>query len=117
MLLAYVEHAFLIEKQTEEHSHSPRGLLISWTFKEMYNLRSLSEILMTMPLDDGLSTMAGPPFEMPYTLTLPPRPAIPEAEPAGSPMCLLQRLVGAEPLSPGVPALPKLKLQRVEWRG
>ncbi len=74
MLLAYAEHAFLIEKQTEDHSHSPRGLLISWTFKEMYNLRSLSEILMTLPLDNGLSTMAGPPFEMPYTLALPPRP-------------------------------------------
>ena len=74
MLLAYVEHAFLIEKQTEDQSHSPRGLLISWTFKEMYNLRSLSEILMALPLDKGLSTMAGPPFEMPYTLTLPPRP-------------------------------------------
>jgi hypothetical protein len=41
----------------------------------MYNLRSLSEILMGMPLRPGSSLMAGPPFELPYTLELPPRSA------------------------------------------
>ena len=31
-------------------THSPRGALVSWAFGEMYNLRTLSEILMTLPL-------------------------------------------------------------------
>jgi hypothetical protein len=41
----------------------------------MYNLRSLSEILMGMPLRPGSSLRAGPPFELPYTLELPTRGA------------------------------------------
>ena len=36
----------------------------------MYNLRSLSEILMTTPSSEGSDDRAGPPFEMPYSLSL-----------------------------------------------
>ena len=75
MLLLYLHHSFLIEAPSSGPSRSPRGSLISWTFGEMYNLRSLSEILMGMPLQPGSELMAGPPFEMPYTLTLPAREA------------------------------------------
>lgn len=73
MLLLYLHHSFLIEAHSNGPSRSPRGSLISWTFGEMYNLRSLSEILMYMPLNPGSDLKAGPPFEMPYTLTLPAR--------------------------------------------
>jgi hypothetical protein len=75
MLLLYLHHSFLIEAPSNGPSRSPRGSLISWTFGEMYNLRSLSEILMGMPLQPGSELKAGPPFEMPYTLTLPAREA------------------------------------------
>ena len=72
MLLMYLAHSFDIEAPEESTAHSPRGLLISWAFGEMYNLRSIAEIVMTLPLDNGKSgTFAGPPFEMPYSLALP----------------------------------------------
>lgn len=73
MLLLYLEHSFFIEAPNLHPTHSPRGALIPWAFGEMYNLRTLSEILMGMPLKPGSATMAGPPFEMPYTLSLPSR--------------------------------------------
>jgi hypothetical protein len=54
---------------------TPRGLLLHATFGEMYNIRALSEILMQMPLAaDKLEAMAGPPFQVPYTLKLPVDP-------------------------------------------
>jgi len=75
MLLLYLHHSFLIERTQDSRPPGPRGSLISWTFGEMYNLRSLAEILMTMALEPGSSLKAGPPFEMPYTLALPSREA------------------------------------------
>lgn len=75
MLLLYLHHSFLIEAPSRGLPRSPRGSLISWTFGEMYNLRSLSEILMSMPLQPGSELKAGPPFEMPYTIALPAREA------------------------------------------
>jgi hypothetical protein len=41
----------------------------------MYNLRSIAELLMRLPLHSDGSTLAGPPFELPYTLALPLREA------------------------------------------
>lgn len=75
MLLLYLQHSFYIEAPSLHPTRSPRGALVSWIFGEMYNLRSLSEILMGMPLQPGSSLMAGPPFELPYTLELPARSA------------------------------------------
>ncbi len=73
MLLLYLEHSFCIDSGHGSQTRSPRGALVSWAFGEMYNLRSLSEILMRLPLAPGSALMAGPPFEMPYTLSLPTR--------------------------------------------
>jgi Ferritin-like len=73
MLLMYLAHSFAIESPASSTARTPRGLLISWSFGEMYNLRSIAEILMTLPLnapDNG--TLAGPPFEMPYSLAMSP---------------------------------------------
>jgi hypothetical protein len=73
MILMYLKHSFYIEAPADYPSRSPRGALVSWAFGEMYNIRSLSEILMTLPLAPGSPILAGPPFEMPYSLALPAR--------------------------------------------
>lgn len=75
MLLMYLKHSFYIETPAGDASKSPRGALVSWAFGEMYNIRSLSEILMNLPMSPGSQTLAGPPFEMPYSLALPGRNA------------------------------------------
>lgn len=74
MLLMFLVHSFHIEAPAEASQRTPRGLLISWAFGEMYNLRSIANILMNLPLrEDGGKLLAGPPFEMPYSLALAPR--------------------------------------------
>jgi hypothetical protein len=75
MILMYLKHSFYIEAPADNPSRSPRGALVSWAFGEMYNIRSLAEILMTLPVAPGSNILAGPPFEMPYSLELPARDA------------------------------------------
>jgi hypothetical protein len=71
MLLMFLKHSFCIEAPNGTSETTPRGLLISWSFGEMYNLRSISDILMSLPMRDSeKEPLAGPPFEMPYTLSL-----------------------------------------------
>jgi Ferritin-like len=70
MLLMYLMHSFQIETPLKASGRTPRGLLVSWAFGEMYNIRSITEILMTLPLNDDNDLLAGPPFEMPYSLAL-----------------------------------------------
>lgn len=71
MLLMFLSHSFRVEAPLPSSGRTPRGLLISWTFGEMYNLRSIADILMELPLADSLDVRAGPPFEMPYSIALP----------------------------------------------
>jgi len=72
LLLMMLSHSFHIESSTQTAARSPRGLLISWTFGEMYNLRSIAEILMSLPLGpQAAGKLAGPPFLMPYSLAVP----------------------------------------------
>ena len=73
MLLVFLSHSFCLQRPLEGLPRTPRGLVISWAFGEMYNLRSIAEILMGLPLHDDLAVRAGPPFEMPYSLALPSR--------------------------------------------
>jgi hypothetical protein len=73
MLLVFLSHSFCLQQPIEGVPRTPRGLVISWAFGEMYNLRSIAEILMELPLHDDLALRAGPPFEMPYSLALPSR--------------------------------------------
>jgi hypothetical protein len=70
MLLMYLCHSFRIEAPVQPSGRTPRGLLVSWAFGEMYNLRSITNILMQLPLNDTSALLAGPPFEMPYSLEL-----------------------------------------------
>jgi hypothetical protein len=73
-LLMFLVHSFDIESPVSPSQRTSRGLLISWAFGEMYNLRSIANILMDLPLrEDGSELFAGPPFEMPYSLALAPR--------------------------------------------
>ena len=75
MLLMYLMHSFQVETPLKASGRTPRGLLVSWAFGEMYNIRSITEILMDLPLNDDNDLLAGPPFEMPYSLALAARNA------------------------------------------
>lgn len=79
LLLNYVHHTFLLpgplfvadgEKQGDR---TPRGLLQYWAFDEMRRIRKLALKLVQMRRADDGDDHAGPPFELPYTLTLPGR--------------------------------------------
>jgi hypothetical protein len=71
-LLTNLLHTFEFPGNVTDVSQTtPRGLLLHATFGEMYNIRALSEILVQMPLKPGNSPLlAGPPFQIPYTLKL-----------------------------------------------
>lgn len=73
MLLVNLSHAYELAGATGQgEALTPRGLLINRTFGEMYNVRSISNILVQLPLDEsGSGAVAAPTFEMPYSLDLP----------------------------------------------
>lgn len=75
MVLAYLTHSFDLDGGLKETAPwSPRGTLINATFGEMYNLRAIATFLVQTPLSKKASAekkFAGPPFQMPYTLTRP----------------------------------------------
>lgn len=53
-----------------------RGTLVDWCFNEMTSIAQLMNKLSSLPLKSGVDTstaVAGAPFELPYTLTLPDR--------------------------------------------
>ena len=76
LLLVNLLHTFEYPSHLAEISqNTPRGLLLHATFGEMYNLRALAETLVRLPLSvDEPARIAGPPFQMPYTLKLPFEP-------------------------------------------
>jgi Ferritin-like len=71
-LLTNLLHTFEYPNNVTDVSQTtPRGLLLHLTFGEMYNIRALSELLVQMPLAPNNSELlAGPPFQIPYTLKL-----------------------------------------------
>ncbi|HEY0313220.1 MAG TPA: ferritin-like domain-containing protein [Allosphingosinicella sp.] len=72
MLLTYLAHSFQLSDGSGQHPDSEaRGLVLQATFAEMYNLRAVSNLLVTKPADEADGPRAGPPFEMPYSLALP----------------------------------------------
>lgn len=72
MLLMYLTHVYRL---TSGRRGDPnlRGMVIHRIFGEMYNIKTIASILVTMPLmeDETNPLRAGPPFEMPYSVTLP----------------------------------------------
>jgi hypothetical protein len=73
MLLDLLAHALHVDGPLQAASGpSPRGRLIAGAFAEMYHLRALSDVIMRQPLTDPSDPLrSGPPFELPYTLSLP----------------------------------------------
>jgi hypothetical protein len=73
LLLTNLLHCFEYPSNLAMVSQStPRGLLIHATFGEMYNIRAIAQILVQTPLRPREEErMAGPPFQVPYTLKLP----------------------------------------------
>ena len=79
MLLTWLLHALTLTRR-----HPPpatahlRGQIIHRVFGEMYNTKVIAEILVKSPLKDDQdlkdpkSLRAGPPFQMPFRVTLPP---------------------------------------------
>jgi hypothetical protein len=73
MLLNFLAHSFLLDNGYNSAGRvSARGMIINSTFGEMYNLRAIASVLVQLPLSDtSADKFAGPPFLVPYTLTLP----------------------------------------------
>lgn len=73
LLLNFLSHSFLLDNGfNAAGAISPRGMIINSTFGEMYNLRSIASVLVQLPLsNEQTDKFAGPPFLIPYTLTLP----------------------------------------------
>ncbi len=71
MLLTYLTHSFLLADGLNNAINTPRGAIIHATFGEMYNLRSIANVLVRLPLGEASNKMAGPPFLIPYTMDLP----------------------------------------------
>ena len=72
MLLTYLSHTYRISRPLPDNDAAIFAAVMSKIFGEMYNLKTLSGILVRLPLvhaDDP--RRAGPTFQMPYTLTLP----------------------------------------------
>ncbi|MBN8249408.1 MAG: hypothetical protein J0L84_18435, partial [Verrucomicrobia bacterium] len=73
LLLTYLTHTFRISRVLDPGVPNARGAVMHRIFGEMYNLKSLSGILVQLPITGpGDPQRAGPPFEMPYSLVLPP---------------------------------------------
>jgi rubrerythrin len=72
MLLSYLAHAFrLSDDPAQAMGPGRRGQVINRVFGEMYHLKSIAGLLVQLPLKDNPGERAGPPFQMPYTLSLP----------------------------------------------
>ncbi len=71
ILLNCLTHSYRLSRSPVP-GQSVRGPIMHRAFGEMYNIKTISGLLMRMPLDDSDRTRcAGPPFQMPYTLQLP----------------------------------------------
>jgi hypothetical protein len=73
MLLNFLIHSYDLTGGPTDGAHpEPLGTIINATFGEMYNLRAIASIMVQTPLtSDHSDKTAGPPFEMPYTLSRP----------------------------------------------
>jgi len=77
MLLTGLMHVFHVAGPLASTTQpSARGQLITLIFGEMYKVRGVASLLVTMPMRKGgdpSKHCAGPPFQMPYTLQIPER--------------------------------------------
>jgi len=76
LLLSYLAHSFRIAGNERLDRPNRRAMLMHRVFGEMYNLKSLAGFLVRTPRTDPVKGAeppenAGPPFEMPYSLSIP----------------------------------------------
>lgn len=77
MLLTWLIHALILARTGPSGNQFPlSGQIVHRAFGEMYNMKAIAQILVQLPLRDdqpeGTGPRAGPPFEMPPDLELPP---------------------------------------------
>jgi rubrerythrin len=74
ILLTCLTHTFRLARVVNPDEPNTRGAIMHRIFGEMYNLKTISGILIRMPLTTNPKDpcRAGPPFQMPYSLVLPP---------------------------------------------
>ena len=76
LLLTCLSRSFRLARTVRAGEPNLRGMVMHRAFGEMYNIKTIAGIIVRLPLHkagaQGESAgFAGPPFEMPYTLTLP----------------------------------------------
>jgi Ferritin-like len=73
LLLNYLAHSFRISRSQRVDRPNLRAMIMHRVFGEMYNLKTISGLLVRLPRrDDGNEDeRAAPPFELPYSLNLP----------------------------------------------
>ena len=75
LLLNYLAHSFRIPRSERVDRPNLRAMIMHRVFGEMYNLKTISGLLVRLPRSDNGKDdeRAAPPFELPYSLTLPDR--------------------------------------------
>lgn len=76
LLLTCLTHSFRLARSAKAGEPNLRGMVMHRVFGEMYNIKTISGILVGLDLhesgtDASGAKFAGPPFEMPYSLMLP----------------------------------------------
>lgn len=76
LLLTCFAHSFRLARISQAGEPNLRGMVMHRAFGEMYNIKTISGILVGLDLHKdatpgGSPRYAAPPFEMPYSLTLP----------------------------------------------
>jgi len=72
MLLLLLTYIYRVQREPAGRLTSLRAQVLARIFGEMYHMKVLAGILVHMPLDDsGSGKVAGPPFQLPFSLTLP----------------------------------------------
>jgi hypothetical protein len=76
LLLTCLTHSFRLARTAKAGEPNLRGMVMHRAFGEMYNIKTIAGILVGLDLhkegaQETASKFAGPPFEMPYSLTLP----------------------------------------------
>ena len=75
LLLNYLAHSFRISRSQRVDRPNLRAMIMHRVFGEMYNLKTISGLLVRLPRSDNGKDeeRAAPPFELPYSLGLPDR--------------------------------------------
>lgn len=72
MLLLLLTYIYRMQREPASQLTSLRAQVLARIFGEMYHMKAIAGILVHMPLDDsGDGAVAGPPFQLPFSLALP----------------------------------------------